>query len=100
MSLGPNRKSFFTRQFTLPLQECKILPLGGAVVVPSTEDAPMRAPTAQEAALMAQHALHVPDRTKKVRVDLSVLEKRNLCMVMDYVAENKKGNGKKRMGVR
>ena len=44
---------------------------------------------------MTHHALvPPPDRTVKVRVDVSVLEKRNFCMAMDARVEDKKGRAK------
>ena len=88
MSLGPDRKRL--RQLTLPLRATNILPLGGAVVAPSTEGAPMRALTVEEVARVTADTL-APEvrRPRKVRVELSVLEKRNMCMAIDARAGNK-----------
>ena len=85
-NLGIDRKRL--RQLTLPLRATEVLPLGGAVVAPSTEGAPTRAPNEQEVALVMAAETR-PPKIKKVRVDLSVLEKRNICMAMDARADDK-----------
>ena len=88
-SLGPDRKRF--RQISLPLRATNILPVGGAVIAPSTEGAPMQAPTEEDVARATAAAL-APEgarRPRKARVNLSVLEKRNMCMAIDARAGNK-----------
>ena len=88
-NLGVDKKRL--RQLTIKLTETVILPLGeGAVVAPSTEGAPTRAPTAEEVVRVTAATLApVVPKVPKVRVDLTILEKRNLCMALDARVDNK-----------
>ena len=64
-NLGIDRKRL--RQLTLPLRETEVLPLGGAVVAPSTEGAPTRAPNEQEVSLVMAAETRPPKISDEVR---------------------------------
>ena len=79
-SLGPDRKRL--RQLTLPLRATNILPVGGAVIAPSTEGAPMQAPTDEDvaratAAALAPEGARRPSRRGHGETPPPIAEKNN-----------------------